>query len=185
MWDQYAGEDRLHRGACLIIDFAKLQQYLDHIFTTPSTKPDKIDPVDGLEAEGNLFMSGYVRYSNDPPERFDLIPRPGGDLESYLNDRKVMTNKVLQDLYMTKNIDWESEHEYRIVFRVPSLYPHRLDSGLCFSLSDCLRGIVLGQDYDDMSLTDIRDLLRDANLTQAEVFRCRWEAGQPMLEPAI
>ena len=179
MWDQYAGANRRHDGACLVLDFSQFTAYVDDIFNRAPKDPTVLeDPIDGLLGDGNLMYSDYVHYSNLPPHSLRL-PKFTSDaeLEQILKDR----NDLVRDWYMTKNKDWESEQEYRIAIRRWNVPDSQLDKGICFELGDYLRGIILGEDFDSISLSDIRSQLSAASLNHVEVFKCTWQAGQPDL----
>ena len=181
MWDQYASADRRHDGACLVISFQHLTGYVDNLFNTEPVNPSVLtEPVDGLLGDGNLMFSDYVRYSNLPPSPLRLPAyRNEAELEEILRHR----HDLVREWYMTKNRDWQSEHEYRIVIRRWGVADDQLDKGICFHLGNYLRGIILGEDFDAKEESEIYNDLDRASLPDIELFRCVWDAGQPDLIP--
>lgn len=78
-------------------------------------------------------------------------------------------------LYLTKNTDWESEQEFRVVV-VRRIVPsgEELES-IKVDYRGALRAAVLGERYDG----DIAAILHDH--PELDVLRCWWGDGVPVL----
>jgi len=162
MWDRYAGG---HQGVCLVFDQVELL-----------SRVEETVPV----GDGNITTWGSVRYVDAPLD----VPVAGAftsvhDLRVALDE---MTSQrwVVNDLYMTKNRDWESEREFRVVVVRWNLPDAELDEPLRVPLDDCLRAVVVGEAGD---ADGAAALVRSPGTSGVDVLRCEWVAGAPVLRP--
>lgn len=163
MWDRYANR---HKGVCLVFDQVELLSRVQEAVPT---------------RDGNITTWGSVRYVDAPLD----VPVSGAfssaeDLRLAL-DEMTSQRGVVSDLYMTKNRDWESEREFRVVVVNWNLPDAELDEPLFVPLGDCLRAVVVGE-AGDVDVVD--DLVRSASLPRVDVLRCEWVAGAPVLRLA-
>jgi hypothetical protein len=157
MWQQYADE---HRGACLVFNRTELLSAID----------DQLPHEDG-----DLYFFGRVEYRDQALtirlSVRDLVER---GIEETLDDFQTRRGAAMH-LYLTKNTDWESEQEFRVVVVrrfVPvgeDLDPIKVD------LRGALKTVVLGERYDG----DIAAILRGH--PEVDVLRCWWGDGVPLL----
>lgn len=125
--------------------------------------------------DGDLFFFGRVEY-RDQALTIQLSVRDLVEvgIEEVLDDFQTREGAA-KHLYLTKNTDWESEQEFRIVAvrrTVPSgeeFLPIKVD------FRSALKAIVLGEHYDD----DLGSLL--AGRLNVDVLRCWWGDGVPIL----
>lgn len=163
MWDRYADE---HRGVCLVFDQVELLSRVEE------SVPDR---------DGNIRTWGSVRYVDAPL----YVPVAGafksvGDLRVAL-DEMTSQHGVVNDLYMTKNRDWESEREFRVVVVGWNLPDAELDEPLVVPIRDCLRAVVVGEAGD---VDSAAALVHSAGASGVDVLRCGWVAGAPVLRSA-
>lgn len=157
MWDQYAEK---HEGACLVFNKLALIEAID-----------KQIP----HASGDLFFCGNVEYRDQPR----TIPLKVGDLVNagiaeVLDNLRVLEGAA-HHLYMTKNTDWQSEQEYRIVVVRWDVAAAEENRPLAIDFRDALRAVVLGEHYAG----DVEALL--GARSGVDVLRCWWGDGVPML----
>jgi hypothetical protein len=163
MWSQYAEE---HSGACLVFRRDVMVEQVD-----------RHRPL----ADGDLFSCGAVTYL-DTPLRIPLVMAEvaaRGVLEA-LDDLQVRRG-VAGELYFTKNTDWASEEEFRIVVVRWNLPLPELDNPLDIPFGGALRAVVVGDGYLEANLPGL--LHRMAGYPEVEIVRCSWEGGAPVLAP--
>jgi hypothetical protein len=157
MWQQYA---KKHTGACLAFDRTGLLEAIDEQL---------------LHHDGDLFFWGRVEYQDQPltiPLRVPDLVDIG--IEKALDD--LQTRKgTAQHLYMTKNTDWESEQEFRIVVVRWNVPKSEANVPIKIDFRGCLKAIVLGEHFAG----DIATLL--GTRTGVDVLRCWWGDGVPLL----
>lgn len=157
MWDQYAEK---HKGACLVFNKLALLEAID-----------KQIP----HAAGDLFLYGNVEYRDQPR----TIPLKVGDLVNAGIAEVLDHLQVLKDaashLYMTKNTDWQSEQEYRIVVVRWDVAATEENQPLEIDFRDALKAIVFGEHYAG----DVKTLV--GARIGVDVLRCWWGDGVPML----
>ena len=163
MWDQYGHR---HSGACLVFKKFDLVSAID----------------DGVEhADGDLFAPGKVLYQDHPTTTvldWEEIRTLG--IEQVL-DREQSRRFAANELYLRKVRDWESEQEYRIVFVRWDPAPDEIDSPIDIPFQLTLVAVILGQEFPDDEVPEIRELLEPHG--DVELWRCRWESGNPTLFP--
>lgn len=152
MWAQYAGN---HTGVCLAFDKEKLKQAL----------------IDDL-GSSDLVHSGPVRYTNSVSSDKD------GFSFSYKEYQQLGVQKATEEkfnrlkrvYFFTKNEDWSSEQEFRILIKIPEP-GHKL-----FDFKDSLRHIYLGHLFPRAYLPLIN---RFAEKYDVIVSRISWHNGYP------
>jgi len=161
MWEQYADH---HMGACLVFSCS-----------------DFIDLVDDQipHGDGDLFAAGSVRYV-DRALSISLSWTDVVDdgIEATL-DRFQTERWTPNDLYFTKNQDWESEREFRIVCSLWNVAETEEHKPLPIAYGSSLRGIVLGEHFPEAEGALIAS--RMDSQTELGVVRCEWHSGVPIL----
>ena len=161
MWEQY-GEK--HHGACLVFDH---HEFLELV--------DTHRPVE----EGSFFSHLEVRYIDAPLK----IPVPleaaiADDLIGKLNELQVRDG-IAEHVYFTKNRDWESESEYRIVCVRWDPPSEELGMPVPISFGRSLKAIVLGQDFEMAASTGLSRFLDQH--PDVGLWQCVWQNGHPWL----
>lgn len=162
MWDQYAGK---HTGACLVFDLASLVERADG---------------DAPHGNGDFFTTGRVVYEDRPLSLrvdFDRVRQEG--LEAVLSEKQMGRNMGGR-LYLTKNRDWESEQEFRIVVVRWNVPETEEPKPLKVRYGTALRAVVLGEHFPSSERSVIHH--RRAART-IEIVSCRWVMGDPLLDP--
>lgn len=150
MWQQY-GDD--HSGVCLVFDRERLIAAMK----------------DGLEAASvSRFYEGPVRYAPSG------IAGERGALTLHLNNfkDKPMAEAIgehlgqhYRELFLLKTLDWDSEHEYRLV-------AHRADDDyLHVPFGDSLIAIIVGHEFPNDQEPALRAACEAAN---AVPYRLKW-----------
>jgi hypothetical protein len=158
MWEQYA--DR-HRGAVLIFDHEALDSTM-------------------RASLGNRLLAGSVHYVEGPWSLPDFQPVSIDDV------RKKGVGTVAKELikqggkqfFFQKDVDWESETEYRYVAVSDEPYES-------VQVLSALAGIVVGQDYPPQEIAVLRHRMRIAGSAEVPVRRCLWINGYPQALPAF
>jgi hypothetical protein len=126
-------------------------------------------------ADGDLFLYGKVEYRDQPL----TIPLEVGDLVkagiAEVLDHLQVLKGAASHLYMTKNTDWQSEQEDRVVVVRWDVPTSEENQPLEIDFVEALKAIVLGEQYPD----DVRPLL--GGRKGVDVLRCWWGDGVPML----
>lgn len=157
MWHQYAAK---HTGACLVFDRTELLEAVDHQLP---------------HEDGDLFTWGKVAYRDQRLTIPLLVPTLAEvGIEAALDDLSVRRGAA-GHLYLTKNTDWESEQEFRIVVVRWNVADNSVDQPIDVAFGTTLRAIVLG----DRFTGDIVAMLADRDGVDA--LRCRWGDGVPLL----
>jgi len=164
MWDRYAER---HAGACFVFDLACLAE-LAH----------EAPPL----RHRNMFISRRVRYLDQALQ----LP-----IEGYFASREEVRIGLGQDsaweraighLYLTKNRDWASEREWRLVKLIWNPEPAEQDAPVQVALEDSLLAVVFGEHHPSPRL--IASAVRAERGDAAREFaRCFWTAGAPLIEP--
>ena len=161
MWEQYADH---HFGACLVFGFS---EFINHV-------NDQIP-----HGNGDLFAPGSVRYV----DRSLSISLPWADvvddgievaLDAFQTERWTPN-----DLYFTKNRDWESEREFRIVCSLWNVPEGEEDKPIPIAYGPSLKGIVLGESFPVTEGEHIASRVDDQ--TELGAVRCEWHSGVPIL----
>jgi len=157
MWHQYASE---HAGACLVFDGTELLEAVD------SQIPHQ---------HGDLFTWGKVAYRDQAltiPLSVPMLADVGVD--AALDNLSVRQGAV-EHLYLTKNTDWESEQEFRIVVVRWNIGDDSVNEPIVVAFGNALRAVVFG----DRFTGDVEVMLsgRDA----VDALRCRWGDGVSLL----
>jgi hypothetical protein len=161
MWEQYGDH---HTGACLIFDKAELVKLVEsHI----------------PEGNGNLVTVGQVDYQ----DRAVTIPVPwerviDEGIEAVLGDMELRKGLV-EHLYLTKNRDWESEQEFRIVFVRWEIPEREMDEPIPIPFQDSLKWIVLGEQFPSYEKSVIT--YRKGVPPALGILDCEWHSGVPIL----
>jgi hypothetical protein len=162
MWLQYA-ED--HAGACFVFQRDVLVGQVD------DNRPVR---------DGDLFSCGRVVYSDKSLRlAIKLVNIERQDALGILDDYQIERG-VAGELYFTKNTEWASESEFRIVVVHWNLPEDELNRPLRIPHVPALRAVILGERFPDASLDRVRADIRQHR--GVELARCFWEAGAPGLE---
>jgi hypothetical protein len=165
MWHQYAAA---HTGACLVFDMTEL-----------------VDAVDSARKIGNgdVFSISPVRYA-DKPLRLPLFGAFAdvAAIQSALDDL-TSDGKQIADLFFSKNTDWQSEDEVRILVLLWAPSSAIALEPLDLPYGDSLKAIVLGEDFGDPAW--FRAAVADRGLSEDDVLRADWVDGAPTLKPYI
>jgi hypothetical protein len=155
MWEQY-GER--HHGVCLVFDRERLHSVL----------------TQQLQDAGSRFYCGGVRYTKAGIAGevaaltldVDLIRRHG--LDETLARHMDRFHKAL---FLTKLLDWKSEHEYRYIVLTDPTKPYEFAN-----YGDALRAIFLGHMYPEPEESIARSLAGSEGL---DLYRLEWVNGAP------
>jgi hypothetical protein len=161
MWAQYAGN---HTGVCLCFDGDRLvRAAVDQFETTP----------------GKDLLHARVSYlaENEHPRMHMLIqPQAEQDLRGYIES---MVQNNPHDLFFTKDWDWESETEYRLLLRGDTKEEEFLD------VRDALEAVIAGPRFHPAYKPGVWKLCEELEVEPLEI---QWEMGPPvvvrMLDPA-
>lgn len=141
MWAYYGGN---HAGLCLAIDTQRFIQENKHIIDI-----------------NQLRRIHYIEHKRDEATSHKWVDF--GRAEE-IGDNKYIKEEFRQDhlqyLYFTKDKEWESEGECRLIH-----FSDVLDNEYC-SLSDSLLGVYLGVDFHDTYIPAIKHLLPDKSISK-------------------
>ncbi len=168
MWEQYAAN---HTGVCLAFDANRV---LEHV-------------SDNLRQRG-MFFAGDVAYT---PRGFAGTPaaslRPsdfGGTPHNFPKIGEfVLANE--EAIFRTKTLDWEGEHELRLIFspRVARGAPDVSDEYVFVPVGDAksVRAVILGENFPEWQLPAARWACKQVGVP---LVRLQWRAGLPWPMPA-
>ena len=161
MWEQYAGR---HTGACLVFERSELVGLVDENLP---------------HGDGDLFSYGSVTYEDQAL----TIPLPWMEvvdqgIDAVLDDFQVRKGAA-DHLYFTKNTDWRSEEEFRIVCVQWNVSDEEEDQPITIPYESSLLAIVLGEHFPDTELSVIRS--RAGLSSGVDLLRCGWHSGVPCL----
>ena len=161
MWEQYSEE---HAGACLVFGRGELVRLVD------GHRP---------HGDGDLFSCGRVSYVDQAL----TIPLPWMDvveqgIDAVLDDFQIRRGAA-SHLYFTKNTDWRSEEEFRIVYVEWNVSDDETDQPLLIPYESSLLAIVLGEHFPTSELEALRS--RKVIPGDVDVLRCEWHSGAPCL----
>jgi hypothetical protein len=161
MWHQYSLQ---HTGACLVFDRTELLSAVDQQIP---------------HEPGDLFTYGKVAYRDQPLTIPLSVPQLAErDIEAVLDDFSVRKGAA-EHLYFTKNTDWESEQEFRIVVVRWNVPDRSVDDPIDVQFGNALRAIVFG----DRFTGDIAEML--SGRSGVDALRCRWGDGVPVLASEV
>jgi hypothetical protein len=163
MWEQYADG---HAGGCLIFD-----------------KRGLIDRATRSLSAFGAVHHGQVTYADVPI----------GDQQGMLHfTASAMRNRGAsavgarfidehwKNLYLTKNLDWASEIEYRILLVEDEIAGTWRE----FAYGESLLGVVLGEGFDSRILDRVAGLAATHEIDRGRLARCSWLGGRPNAVPA-
>lgn len=161
MWDQYACH---HAGACLIFDeIALVEQATSTLGVHSEVRFDRVSYVDRQVGDADGSLSFNVS---------DMRRGVADAAEQYLS-------RNWKELLLTKNLDWASEEERRILFIEP-------DSAATireFSFGSALMAVVLGESFEHDVRAETVSLAEAAGLPSGRVCQCIWFKGSPQVIP--
>lgn len=158
MWEQYAEN---HFGACLIFDREKLITALRH----------------NLGNDGS-FWDGPVEYTTAGYAASDggTVTLDGFHEGALEDEVAIHVQKHYKDFYFLKTTDWETEFEYRFVFkRADDKYQYGR-GGNYVNYGDALQWVVVGEKFPDWQLPGAEAVARQANV---ELRRMSWKLNRP------
>lgn len=125
------------------------------------------------------YFHGPVSYVDDasPPHHATHIDL--GQVEEFGLDA-VLTARIRgnwERLFFTKDLDWETEREYRCVVLSPDPEPLYID------VSDCIRVVVLGDAFPPGQVATVHHAID--GIGNVEVTAIRYQNGCPILLPSI
>jgi hypothetical protein len=151
LWEAYAGRGS---GICLVL-----------------RKDDALRQLpEQLQTLGRV-AHGAVRYQNAPINReimFNIGEILAGDLDA-IADRIAATH--LDELFLTKNTEWESEREYRFIVRSPRQYDY-------VDIADCLHAVCRGPESARTADHTLRHFAKELEIGIGHV---EWRNNSPML----
>jgi hypothetical protein len=161
MWAQYAEN---HAGVCLCFDGDRLiQAALDQFKTTP----------------GRNLMHSLVNYmaEGEYPHMPTLLqPEAEQDLRGHIES---MVQNNPHDLFFTKDWDWASETEYRLLLRGETKEEEFLD------VRGALEAVIVGPRFHRVYKPGVWKLCEELGVEPLEI---QWEMGPPvvvrMLDPS-
>jgi Protein of unknown function (DUF2971) len=152
LWQEYAGRGR---GVCLTFHKQTMIESLaDQLSSFQRSAHGEVD-----YRNGRLFQEIFV----------DLGEALKGDLEAVAN-QKVATH--LEALFLTKNTEWASEHEYRFIVRAEP------EEEVFVNVSDSLVGVCLGPEAPQEAFYAIRHFAREGEVAIGKLL---WWNNQPLL----
>jgi hypothetical protein len=161
MWAQYAGN---HTGVCLAFDGDRLIQAAEDQF--------KATP-------GKSLLHSQVTYAGDGEHpRMPMLHQPEAerDLLAFI---EAMVRDNPRDLFFTKDWDWASETEYRLLLRGDTEDQEFLDVG------DALEAVIAGPQFHRSYKTGLWRLCEELEVEPLEI---QWQMGPPavvrMIDPA-
>ena len=158
LWSHYAGD---HSGVCIGFDRGALVRTLHS----------------QLASVGKSF-SGPVSYVAAPSLPYDATHIDIEQVDEFGLDA-VITRHVehhWRELFFTKDVDWETEREYRWVVVNETPLPVFVD------VSDCIRLIVLGESFSAARLPSVRHATKA--MGDVAIAQIRYMTGRPQLVPA-
>lgn len=161
MWAQYAGN---HSGVCLVFDKERLLGAAEEQFpTTPNRS----------------LLHQRVRYlvrGEEPRMRMLHQPDAGQDLSGIIEN---MVREHADELFFTKDWDWESESEYRLLLRGETNEIEELD------VSEALEAVIAGPRFHPVYKHALWRLCEELEVLALEI---QWEMGPAyvvkMIDPA-
>jgi Protein of unknown function (DUF2971) len=161
LWQQYAGR---HGGACLVFDRSQLIELVDE------HRPFN---------DGDLFSFGRVHYVDQAMTiHLPWMDVVDDDITSVLDNFQVRQGAA-DHLYFTKNTDWSSEEEFRIVYVQWDVCDEDVDLPIDIPYESSLFAIVFGEAFPDTELNDIRN--RKGIPDNVDLLQCKWSSGVPIL----
>jgi len=159
--EQYANH---HSGACLVFKRQELIELVDE------HRP---------HGNGDLFTYGRVTYQDQAL----TVPLPWTDvvdqgIEAVLDDFQIRKDAATH-LYTTKNTDWESEQEFRIVYVQWDVPDENMDVPISIPFEASLDAIVLGEHFPDTERNVMQ--LRAGMPAEIDLLQCQWHSGVPIL----
>ena len=161
MWDQYADH---HEGACLIFDQGVLVQQAEHALGGHNAvRFGRVSYIDRRVGDAK----GMLRFNAS-----DLRRGVAEAAEQYLDSN-------WQELLLTKNLDWASEEERRILF----VEPGSIETIREFNFGGSLVSVVLGESSKPELQAQVVSLAKSAGLPSGMVAQCSWFGGSPQVVP--
>ncbi len=161
MWDQYACR---HTGACLIFNQnALVEQATNVLGVQAKVRFDRVSYIDRRvgDADGSLSFKAS-----------DLCRSVADAAEQYLSSH-------WKELLFTKNVDWASEEERRILF----IEPDSVATIREFPFGSALKAVVLGESFKHDAREKTVSLAEAAGLPSSGVAQCIWFGGSPQVVP--
>jgi hypothetical protein len=165
MWYQYAND---HAGACLVFDWAELAESLDRARQLQDGEVFSISPVRYADKPLSLPLSGS----------FPNVASVRAALEDLTSD-----GRNIADLFFTKNTDWQSEDEVRIMVLQWNPDGTNPFGPMDLPYGTSLKAVVLGENFSDTAWLDHAVAVR--NLPMSDVLRADWVDGAPTLKPLM
>jgi hypothetical protein len=159
MWAQYAGN---HTGVCLVFDGDRLDRAaLDQFKSTPERS----------------LIRGPVTYAEEGeyPHLTLIQPEAERDLRAFVES---MVERNPRELFFTKDWDWASETEYRLLLRGETKDEEFL------KVRDALEAVIVGQRFHPVYKPGVYKLCEEL---EVEALEIQWQMGPPvvvrMLDP--
>jgi hypothetical protein len=162
MWLQYA-ED--HKGACVVFDYRLLA--------------DSLDKARRLE-DGDVFSISPMKYVDKP---LHIALQGSFATKAEIQDalyELTDDGRNIADLFFTKNTDWQSEEEVRVLALLWK-WSEEVAGPLDLPYGDSLRAVVLGEDFGTPDW--LHQALKSRSLPEEDVLRASWVDGAPILKP--
>ena len=162
MWDQYAAK---HTGACLVFDQVSICEDTERACAQMRINFER--------AQGNVKYTDERRVLK---LALDAIRRDGIDV---IVERVRTSQFAPNGLYYRKNLDWESESEYRITVIKSNPETSDLDQPIYVEIENSLEALVVGENFPETELSVLRHRRSAGGL---QIFQCLWVDGEPVLE---
>jgi hypothetical protein len=158
MWAQYAGN---HTGVCLCFDGDRLvQAAVDQFKTTP----------------GLNLLHGVVSYADEGvyPHMPTLVqPEAERDLREFIES---MVRTRPREFFFTKDWDWSSETEYRLLLRGETKEEEFID------VRDALEAVIVGPRFHPVDKPGVWKICEELEVEPLEI---QWEMGPPIVVKMI
>jgi hypothetical protein len=142
MWAMYGDN---HKGVCIGLDTAK---FIDE--NKDKIRSDRFKKIDYVPLSLRRQMH-HKKIDHDKIEELGI--------EKYIEDFR---NENMDYLFFTKNAEWESEHEIRLIY-----ISDRKDNDYC-QIRKSVKAIYLGVDFNEYYLPSIQSLCKGIDIFRLE-----------------
>lgn len=164
MWEQYADK---HAGACLIFDRVAIDRAFAERLSHETEEPGSVLPRP-------IPFNGEVEYDDSFNRRVHASQLGIVD-DNYSLFDWVSEDEWIEEAFLTKDIDWRTEHEYRwgLMTGRPGPLLLELPPG-------CIVGVVVGLAWDDDNRSALQSFAQRFDIG-ANVARAAWDPNHHQL----
>jgi hypothetical protein len=140
---------------------------------------DSLDKARRL-ADGDVFSFSPMKYVDKP---LHIALRGSFATKAEIQDaldELTDDGRNIADLFFTKNTDWQSEDEVRVLALLWK-WSEEVAGPLDLPYGDSLRAVVLGEDFGTPDW--LHQALKSRSLPEEDVLRASWVDGAPILKP--